>query len=100
MFKWQPVATWTLVILLVIFTLKSLIKIDRYAYKQISTNSNEIPNIFKASRSIECVPGPGPRADYYTVDNSEGLCNVQNYVHSLSQKYSIDDGIGGGLLDD
>ena len=99
MVEWKPVVTWALIILLVFLTVKSLIKIDRYAYKKISTNSSEIPNIFKAKHSVECIPGPGPNADYYTVDNSEGLCDVQNYVHSLSQNYSIDNGIGGSLLD-
>lgn len=90
---------WGIAILVLFLIVFRRFTVDTYTYKQITTNAEGVPNIFSGTRSIECIPGPGPDADYYTAEDSQGLCGVQDYVHTLSQKYSIGEGIGGSLLD-
>lgn len=96
LFKWLP---WAALVVIVFFLFSSLRIVDGYSKAPISTNMKEKPDIFKSNVSLECVPGPGPNADYYTNDMG-GLCGVQEYVHDLGHKYKIQGGIGGGLLDD
>ena len=55
--------------------------------------------ITKLSYSLECVPGPGKDAAYYTKDLSPGgFCGDQALVRD-SMSYKILGGIGGSLLE-
>lgn len=91
---------WGIAIIVIFLMISRRFTVDRYMYSRpITTDRSDVPNIFKGKRSIECIPGPGPDADYYTSEDSQGLCGLQDYVHTLSQKYSINNGIGGSLLD-
>lgn len=67
-------------------------------YREISTGSDEVPNMFAMQSSPACVPGPSPEAAYYTDSQSGGLCSDQSYVHKLGHEYQISDGVGGALL--
>lgn len=67
-------------------------------YREISTGSDEVPNMFAMQSSPACVPGPSPDAAYYTDSQSGGLCSDQSYVHKLGHEYQISDGVGGALL--
>jgi hypothetical protein len=95
-FKWLP---WVALLVVVFLLFRSLRIVNGYSQAPITTNMKETPDIFKANSSLECLPGPGPNADYYT-DDMGGLCGLQTYVHDLGHTYKIQDGIGGGLLDD
>jgi len=54
-------------------------------------------SIFDLPQSIECVPGPGPNADYYALSGA-GVCGGSEFVLNSMHDYTIDDGIGGPLL--
>ena len=48
---------------------------------------------------MECTPGK-EKGSYYTKDLTPGgFCGDQAYVNSAMHKYSIENGIGGSLLD-
>ncbi len=47
----------------------------------------------------ECTPGL-PGGSYYSKDLTPGgICGAQKFVNDVMHKYSIEDGIGGSLLD-
>ena len=56
-------------------------------------------SIFDLQNSLECVPGPGPKAAYYTQGLTPGgICGSGEFVRDQLRDYSIEDGIGGSLL--
>lgn len=56
-------------------------------------------SLFDIQPNLECTPGPGPRADYYTRGLTPGgLCGGMDYVHTQQRDYSILGGIGGSVL--
>lgn len=71
-------------------------------YSTISTSlGNAKPSeFFGVQQSTNCIPGPGPDADYYTGESLGGLCGGQETVHKLGHEYAITSGIGGSLLSD
>ena len=53
----------------------------------------------KLPYTMDCVPGPGKDASYYTKDLTPGgFCGDQKFVRD-SMSYKITNGIGGSLLD-
>lgn len=53
----------------------------------------------KLPYTMDCVPGPGENASYYTKDLTPGgFCGDQKFVRD-AMTYSILDGIGGSLLE-
>jgi len=49
--------------------------------------------------SMDCTPGL-PNGSYYSKDLTPGgICGAQKFVNSVMHKYTIEDGIGGSLLD-
>lgn len=58
------------------------------------TTLTEIPS------SLECTPGPAEKASYYTRGLTPGgLCGDGDMVHSQIRDFSIENGIGGSLLE-
>lgn len=50
--------------------------------------------------SLDCTPGPGEKASYYTRGLTPGgLCGDQEYVREQIRDFAIADGIGGSLLE-
>jgi len=48
--------------------------------------------------SMECTPGM-PGGSYYSKDLTPGgICGAQEFVNSVMHNYTIEDGIGGSLL--
>ena len=57
-------------------------------------------DLFGITPSVECVPGPGEKADYYTMGLTPGgLCGDQQFIHDQMRDFAISDGIGGSLLE-
>ena len=57
-------------------------------------------DLFGLKAGLDCVPGPSENAAYYTVGlNAEGLCGDGDWVNSQMRDYSIENGIGGSLLE-
>jgi len=58
------------------------------------TSLTEIPS------SLECTPGPAENASYYTRGMTPGgLCGDGDMVRSQIRDFSIENGIGGSLLE-
>lgn len=56
-------------------------------------------SIFDLPYKLSCVPGPQADASAYTLGLSPGgICGAQEFVADQAD-YTIDDGIGGSLLD-
>jgi len=57
-------------------------------------------SIFNMKESLDCVPGPGQDAAYYTQGlNPGGLCGSGQYVRDQMRDYTITGGLGGSLLE-
>jgi hypothetical protein len=57
-------------------------------------------DLFGITPSVECVPGPGEKADYYTMGLTPGgLCGGSAMVRDQMRDYAVADGIGGSLLE-
>lgn len=57
-------------------------------------------SIFDIKPSLECTPGPGEKAAYYTSGLTPGgLCGSGEYVRDQQRDYAIADGVGGSLLE-
>jgi hypothetical protein len=55
-------------------------------------------SIFDLPYKLSCVPGPQADASAYTLGLSPGgICGAQKFVADQAD-YTIDDGIGGSLL--
>lgn len=98
--NWKATILWIIGVIFLGLLLKKASCTATYTVKPITTDMDIEPDIFVNNTSIECVPGPGPRADYYTQENSQGICGLQDYVHDLGHTYMINNGIGGSLLVD
>ncbi len=85
---------------LVMLLLKTLKVVNRYSTISTSLGNAKPSEFFGVQQSINCVPGPGPNADYYTGESLGGLCGGQETVHKLGHEYAITSGIGGSLLSD
>lgn len=59
------------------------------------------PNsIFELKHDLKCVVGPSKDSAYYSQDMSPGgLCGDQEWIRAQMRDYSIDQGIGGSLLE-
>ena len=63
-------------------------------------STGSIDDFFNASYKLECAPSAGEGGAYYTKALTPGgLCDGQDIVNNLMHRYSIEDGIGGSLLD-
>ena len=96
----KTIIGWALVLVLAYFLLKSLNVVNNYTTITTSLGNASPSNFFGSKQDIQCVPGPGPQADYYTGEDGGGLCKGQEFVHKMGHQYSIDTGIGGSLLCD
>lgn len=57
-------------------------------------------SIFEIKPNLECTPGPGEKADYYTLGLTPGgLCGGSDMVRDQMRDYAIAEGVGGSLLD-
>lgn len=57
-------------------------------------------SLFEIKPSLECTPGPGEKADYYTLGLTPGgLCGGSDMVRDQMRDYAIADGVGGSLLE-
>jgi len=57
-------------------------------------------DLFAIKPNMECTPGPGAKAAYFTVGLTPGgLCGDSDMVRDQMRDYAISDGIGGSLLD-
>lgn len=64
-------------------------------------STGSIDDFFNAPYKLECAPSAEEGGAYYTKDLTPGgLCGGQDIVNNLMHRYSIEDGIGGSLLDD
>lgn len=86
--------------ILFILLLRSLKIVNNYSAITTSLGNARPSEFFGVQQSVNCIPGPGPDADYYTGESMRGLCGGQEVVHKLGHEYSIDSGIGGSLLSD
>lgn len=56
--------------------------------------------LFGLQAGLQCIPGPSETAAYYTVGlNAEGLCGDGDWVNSQMRDYTIENGVGGSLLE-
>ena len=56
-------------------------------------------SIFDLPYTPECTPGL-PGGSYYSKDLTPGgVCGAQKFVNDVMHRYTIEDGIGGSLLD-
>ena len=59
-----------------------------------------VASIFDLKNGLNCVPGPGADAAYYTQDLTPGgLCGSDTFVKNQQRDFTISSGIGGSLLD-
>jgi hypothetical protein len=59
-----------------------------------------VASIFDLKNGLDCVPGPGADAAYYTQDLTPGgLCGAGQFVRNQQRDFTISSGIGGSLLD-
>jgi len=57
-------------------------------------------SLFDMKPSLECTPGPSENASYYTMGLTPGgLCGDGEAVQSQLRDFSIENGIGGSLLE-
>lgn len=57
-------------------------------------------SIFELKNGLGCTSGPSADAAYYSKDLTPGgLCGDQLYVRAQMRDYTIEDGIGGSLLE-
>jgi hypothetical protein len=57
-------------------------------------------SIFAINPSLDCVPGPSDKSDYYTSGLTPGgLCGGSEYVRDQQRDYAIAEGVGGSLLE-
>lgn len=79
-----------LIIVAIVFLMWSFFPSFRSGYAEITTNlGNLVPDMFSNKTSLECQAGVMPNGDYYSQENGQGVCNGQQYVHSLAHEYSI-----------
>jgi hypothetical protein len=68
--------------------------ISRYtgAPINISGTGAEPGDFFKLKESLQCAPGPGAKAAYYSrSDNAGGVCGDQQFVNDQMRKFNIMD---------
>lgn len=59
----------------------------------------DVKSISDLSYNAECTPGL-PGGSYYSKDLTPGgICGAQKFVNDVMHRYTIEDGIGGSLLD-
>ena len=83
-----------IIILLVLIVIKLFFPklISKFAELNISGTGLEPSSFFDLKTNIACVPGPGPKADYYSrTDDSYGICGGQQAVNDAMRKYTIND---------
>ena len=57
-------------------------------------------SIFDLPYKRECTPGQSPNGSFYSKDLTPGgICGAQKFVNDVMHRYTIDEGIGGSLLD-
>jgi len=62
--------------------------------------ATSVQNIFDIRPSLDCTPGPAEQASYYTNGLTPGgLCGDGEFVRGQIRDYSIENGIGGSLLE-
>jgi hypothetical protein len=98
--KMHTVIAWLVAFALAVFAIRSLSIVNGYANLTTNLGNTQPSKIFDSEENIQCVPGPGPDADYYTGEAGGGFCGMQETVHQLGHQYSIQSGIGGSLLAD
>jgi hypothetical protein len=58
----------------------------------ISGTGVEPSDFFSLTNTIECLPGPGPKADYYNrSDTLGGVCGGGQFVNDQIKRYKIVD---------
>lgn len=90
-----------LVIAAVIVILVLAVRTSKYhlSPSPIQVSGVKEGSIFDLPYKMSCVPGPQEDASAYTLGLSPGgICGAQEFVADQAD-YSIDDGIGGSLLD-
>lgn len=69
-------------------------------YAELVTSTQDaIMSLFDLPVSLECTAGPGPKAAYYSTERPGGICGDQEAVKSSMRQYTINEGIGGSLLE-
>jgi hypothetical protein len=76
---------------------------ERYVLMPTSLATNDgaagVNSIFDLPYTPECTPGL-PGGSYYSKDLTPGgVCGAQKFVNDVMHRYTIEDGIGGSLLD-
>lgn len=68
--------------------------------KPTSSLARQATSVVDLSPSLECTPGPSEKAAYYTKGLTPGgLCGDGELVQSQIRDFSIENGIGGSLLE-
>lgn len=89
-----------LILVLVAVVLYFLFMRKGSGYADIVTSAQEtIKSLFELPVSLECTSGPGLKAAYYSTERPGGICGDQEQIKSAMRDYTIDDGIGGSLLE-
>lgn len=79
-----------LIVIVILLALWVFVPRFRSGYADITTSLGDVvPDIFSNPENLDCVPGPGKDADYYTTEKSQGLCKGQAYVHKMAREYKI-----------
>lgn len=76
---------------------------ERYVLMPTRLTTNDgaegVKSIFDLPYKPECTPGL-PGGSYYSKDLTPGgVCGAQKFVNDVMHRYTIEDGIGGSLLD-
>jgi len=91
-------------VVLVLMYFKCFMCMSRSGYKLAPEEIGVNPvvqggDLNKLPYTMDCVPGPGKDASYYTRELTPGgFCGDQKFVRD-SMSYKITDGIGGSLLE-
>lgn len=89
-----------IVIILIIAAAYFLLMRNTSGYAELVTSTQDaIKSIFDLPVSLECTAGPGQKAAYYSTERPGGICGDQEAVKSSMRDYSINEGIGGSLLE-
>lgn len=103
--KFGKVLTNALIIGLLVLILVMLTRQSRYEPAPLVTNPGPAvqtgpKSLFEIAPTMDCTPGPGEKASYYTSGLTPGgLCGDQDFVREQVRDYAIADGIGGSLLE-
>jgi len=105
--KWGTVLTHAVIIGLLIAIIVLLSRQSRSYMTAAPIVTTPGPNASKDTKSLldrkpslDCTPGPGESASYYSMGLTPGgLCGDGDYVHDQIRDFAIADGIGGSLLE-